>query len=137
MSENSPAAKTSMSEPQPVRLGKVVLDAPDPTALAAFYAELLDWKIDPDASDEEWVTVRGEGGAALAFQLAPDHIPPTWPKGDIPQQYHLDLYVASYDEPEARALALGATLLEGSDEHPTWRVYADPAGHPFCLCLDS
>jgi predicted enzyme related to lactoylglutathione lyase len=119
-----------------VRFGKVVLDAPDPAGLAAFYADLLGWEVDPAASDEEWVTLRGPGGGTtLAFQLAPDLPAPTWPEGGVPQQLHVDLHVDAYDDAEARALALGARLLDAAEEHPRFRVYADPVGHPFCLCL--
>jgi predicted enzyme related to lactoylglutathione lyase len=121
----------------PIRLGTIALDTPDPRGLASFYAELLGWTVDEDSSDDEWVNVRGEdGGVKLSFQLAPDLQRPTWPDGPVPQQAHLDLYVTSYDEPEARALALGATLLDASEEHADFRVYADPSGHPFCLCLE-
>jgi predicted enzyme related to lactoylglutathione lyase len=115
-------------------MGKVVLDTPDPRGLAAFYGQLLGWDVDPD-SDDDWVTLRGPGGSPLAFQLAPALPSPTWPVGEVPQQFHLDLYVPELDAGQARALELGARLLEGSDDHPGFRVYADPSGHPFCLCV--
>ena len=62
----------------------------------------------------------------------------TWPEGPIPQQLHLDLTVrtaADLDVQHERALALGARMLydrSGDPEEPL-RVYADPAGHPFCI----
>lgn len=116
-----------------VRLDLAVLDAPDIKTLARFYAGLLDWSI-VDESDD-WITVRGESGAGLAFQLAPDYRPPTWPEDAVPQQAHLDLTVDDLDAAETRALALGAraTGLPGRAD-ATFRVYLDPAGHPFCLC---
>lgn len=119
------------------RLGTVALDTPDPRGLAAFYGALLGWRVE-DSSDDEWVTLRGEGpgGGRLSFQLATDHVPPTWPTGPVPQQAHVDLHVGDYAEAEAQVLALGGRLLEGDTDHPTWRVYADPSGHPFCLCLE-
>ena len=51
---------------------------------------------------------------------------------------HLDLRVddtAALDRQHSRALALGATLLldRSDDPEEALRVYADPAGHPFCL----
>jgi predicted enzyme related to lactoylglutathione lyase len=122
--------------PTGIRLGMVVLDTPDPRGLAAFYAGLLGWELDPGDTSDDWVTIRGAGGAPMAFQLAPGHVAPTWPAGGVPQQVHLDLVVADHDSTEPRVLALGATLLEGSRDHPGFRVYADPAGHPFCLCLE-
>ncbi|MCI2237435.1 VOC family protein [Paenibacillus sp. TRM 82003] len=121
--------------PRPaVRLGMVVLDTPDPRALADFYAQLLGWRLDPEDTSDDWVTVRGEGGTALGFQRAPGVPRPTWPGGGVHQQLHLDLDVDDYDEPEARALALGATVLDAGRDHLGFRVYADPSGHPFCLC---
>ncbi len=122
--------------PGGIRLGMVVLDTPDPRGLAEFYSGLLGWEIDAAANDEDWVAVRNPGGPVLAFQLAPGLPPATWPEGGVPQQSHLDFYVHSYEDAEAQALALGAVLLDASDDHPGFRVYADPAGHPFCLCLE-
>ncbi len=118
-----------------IALGMVVLDTPDPRGLAGFYAGLLGLEVRDEDVDDDWVTIRGESGAALGFQLAPDLPRPTWPDGTVAQQFHLDLEVTSYDETEALALQLGARLLDASDEHPTFRVYADPSGHPFCLCM--
>ncbi|MGI4895472.1 MAG: VOC family protein, partial [Janthinobacterium lividum] len=117
-----------------VAFGKVVLDTPDPRGLAAFYAHLLGWEVDPD-DDDEWVTIRGAGAAPLAFQRAEDLVVTTWPAAGIPQQFHLDFDVDSYEGPEARAIALGATLVDASEDHADFRVYTDPSGHPFCLCL--
>ncbi|WP_432560988.1 VOC family protein [Kineococcus sp. SYSU DK003] len=126
-----------MAQQTGIRFGTVAFDTPDPRGLATFYAGLLGWDVDP-SSDEEWVTIRGgDGGPAIAFQLAPDHVPPTWPAGEVPQQVHLDLYVADYDSTEPKALALGATPVQDDTEHPGFRVYTDPSGHPFCLCLEN
>jgi catechol 2,3-dioxygenase-like lactoylglutathione lyase family enzyme len=116
-----------------VQLHAVVIDCPDPKALARFYAELSGWAV--EYSDDEWVTLRGDGDVRLSFQLAPDHQPPRWPGPDHPQQFHLDFWVDDYTTAEPRALELGATLLDASPDHESFRVYADPAGHPFCLCL--
>ncbi|SDN85812.1 VOC family protein [Actinacidiphila guanduensis] len=116
-------------------LGAVVLDCPDPAALAAFYAELVGGTV--EAEDETWVELNREGGQRLSFQRAPGLRVPAWPDPERPQQFHLDIVVprAEMDAAEKRVLALGATLLEGDlDGTRNWRVYADPVGHPFCLC---
>lgn len=113
-------------------LGAVVLDCPEPAALAGFYAELLGGTIEDDG--EGWVDLKGERGTALAFQAAPGHVPPQWPRPDGSQQFHLDLTVEDLDTAERTVLALGATVLDAEDRARAWRVYADPAGHPFCLC---
>lgn len=118
-----------------IRWGTVAFDTPDPRGLAQFYAAVLGWVVDPDEDDDDWVTLKGPKGEELAFQLAPDLVPPDWPVGSVPQQAHLDLYVDSYDETEPLVLTLGASVLDASENHPTFRVYADPSGHPFCLCI--
>jgi catechol 2,3-dioxygenase-like lactoylglutathione lyase family enzyme len=108
------------------RLHHVVLDCPDPAALASFYSEMLGLPITYRSVD--WVVVAAnETSSGLAFQLAPGHRPPSWPDPAVPQQAHLDIMVEDVTASGPRVLALGAVKLDGED------VYADPAGHPFCL----
>jgi catechol 2,3-dioxygenase-like lactoylglutathione lyase family enzyme len=116
------------------RVHAFVLDCPDPAALARFYAELTGWALHYE--DPDWVVLRGEGAVGLAFQRAPDHQPPRWPDPNHPQQAHIDLHVPDLDDGERQVLALGATALPTPPDAEKYRVYADPAGHPFCLCLD-
>ncbi len=107
------------------RLHHVVLDCPDPGGLARFYAELLGWSVTYESAD--WVVVAQQSDTSgLAFQLAPDHRPPRWPDPAFPQQAHLDVMVEEPDAAIPRVLDLGARRLAG-------HVFADPAGHPFCL----
>jgi catechol-2,3-dioxygenase len=113
-------------------LGAVVLDCPDPRALARFYAGILGGTVEEDGGD--WVDLKLPDGRTLAFQEAPGHVPPKWPASGDSQQFHLDLTVEDLDTAEKGVLALGATPLDIDDRSRSWRVYADPAGHPFCLC---
>ncbi len=108
------------------RLHHVILDCPDPHALARFYAALLGQDITYDSPDFV-VVAADDTTSGLAFQLAPDHRPPTWPSTDVPQQLHLDVMVEDVAAATPAVLALGARKLDGDD------VFADPAGHPFCL----
>ncbi|MFE7045145.1 VOC family protein [Streptomyces atratus] len=112
-------------------LGAVVLDCPDPIALAGFYAGLLGGKVE---DHEGWVELTGGTAVPLAFQAAPGFVPPRWPHPDGSQQFHLDLTVPDLDAAEREVLALGAAVLDAEDRERSFRVYADPAGHPFCLC---
>jgi hypothetical protein len=119
-----------------IELRAVVLDCPDPAALAEFYRGVLGGEVSLDEPDWAELAV---GGRTLAFQEVVDYQPPSWPDGP-PQQFHLDLTVPAYDEPHALVTALGATPLDPVEPPPAgndrgWRVYADPAGHPFCLCV--
>jgi catechol 2,3-dioxygenase-like lactoylglutathione lyase family enzyme len=108
------------------RMHHIVLDAPDPAALAGFYSELLGQPV--TYRDDDWVVVSASDQASgLAFQRAPGHQTPTWPDPAIPQQVHLDIMVEDPVAAGPRVLALGAAKLDGEN------VYADPAGHPFCL----
>jgi len=107
------------------RLHHLIIDCPDPSALARFYAALLDLQVTYESDDFVVVSVNDQT-SGLAFQRAPDHRAPTWPDPTIPQQMHLDVMVESVAEATPYVLGLGATQL--ADE-----VFTDPAGHPFCL----
>jgi catechol-2,3-dioxygenase len=113
-------------------LRTVVLDARDIAGLSAFYRELAGWT--QAYADDEWVTLTTDDGWRIGIQDAPDHTPPRWPDPDYPQQAHLDLRVPEIDAAADRAVALGASLLRRNE---TWHTLADPAGHPFDLCLNA
>lgn len=120
------------------KLQAIALDCADPVRLAAFYADLLGGRVVEDPEDPDWVEVHGFEGTPLACQRVKGYRPPEWPGQERPQQLHLDFDVDDLDGEEKRVLALGATVLERTDQlrpGANWRVYADPAGHPFCLCL--
>lgn len=114
------------------RFSLVAIDCPDPRRLAQFYMAITGWEIDFDLDNGRWVQLRSDAGATIAFQHAPDHRAPTWPDGDPPQQLHLDFDVSDLDDGEAQVLELGArkAAFQPSEK---FRVYFDPAGHPFCL----
>lgn len=112
----------------------LVLDAADPEPEAAFWAGMLGGTAHQE--DDDWWSVRVGESEALCVQLAPGQRAPEWPDG-LPQQMHLDLVVAEIASAHDEALGWGATVLQEAedltDEHG-FQVYADPAGHPFCLC---
>ena len=114
------------------RFTVTALDCPDPQALAAFYAAITGWPVHHD--DGDWAELQSDTGATLAFQLAPDHQPPVWPSADRPQQIHMDFEVDDLDVGEEQVLAVGARKAE-IQPGESFRVFLDPAGHPFCLDL--
>ena len=118
------------------RFPSIVLDCPDPAALAAFYGTMFGWQVDTSNDDGShgWIDVRADYGQCLSFQRVEDYVPPTWPSQEVPQQMHLDVVVDDLDAAEAAVLELGATKHE-HQPGTTYRVILDPAGHPFCLCL--
>jgi len=130
-------------------LRQVVLDCTDARVLAEFYRRLLGWRYrpgdeppapgEPDTVGQDWLVLANAGGTArMAFQQVPALPRVTWPHGPVPQQSHMDLTVptsAELDIQHERVLALGAQLLHDRSDDPDepLRVYADPAGHPFCI----
>jgi catechol 2,3-dioxygenase-like lactoylglutathione lyase family enzyme len=116
-----------------VKLQVVVFDTADLAAESTFWAGLLGGTVD---TEDRWHMVLVNGVPRVGVQLAPDHVPPEWPDGN-PQQIHLDLWVGDIDAGHAEVMTLGARLLkaaEDTDPPDAFQVYADPAGHPFCLC---
>lgn len=105
----------------------VVIDCPDPVALAEFYSGLLGQPV-TYRSEDFCVVAADDRTSGFGFQLAPDHVAPTWPDPRVPQQVHLDVMVDDVEQASAAVVRLGATRLAGGDG-----VFADPAGHPFCL----
>jgi catechol 2,3-dioxygenase-like lactoylglutathione lyase family enzyme len=132
-----------------MRVRQTVLDCPEPRRLAEFYRQLLGWSYrpgdeppapgSPDPRGDDWLVLRGNGGdPGLAFQKVEGLPRPTWPSQEVPQQLHLDIAVGTREELDAEhehVLALGGhVVLDRTDDHEEpLRVYADPAGHPFCL----
>lgn len=107
----------------------VTVDAPDASALARFYADLTGMELTYDGP--EGALISTADGRNVMFQQISDYTPPRWPDPAHPQQAHLDLVVADLDAGQARAVELGATRLDAGGER--FRVFTDPAGHPFCL----
>jgi catechol-2,3-dioxygenase len=112
------------------RLAAVSLDTSDPVGLGRFYADLLG--LDVFFESETFVALKNEG-VFLTTQKVEEHQPPAWPEGAVPKQLHLELAVTDLDAGEALALRCGATKAETQPSPQNWRVFIDPAGHPFCM----
>lgn len=113
------------------RLTATAIDCPDPRGLAQFYSALTGWPVDEDSSDDTWVQLASPSHV-LAFQRVDDYTAPEWPGQEAPQQLHLDFEVDDLDDGERAVLALGATK-HAVQPGTGFRVFLDPAGHPFCL----
>jgi catechol 2,3-dioxygenase-like lactoylglutathione lyase family enzyme len=128
---------------------QVVLDTRDARGLAEFYRQLFGLEYrdgdapptgdEPDSRGQDWLVLHNpHGGPQLAFQQTEGVRPSTWPDDEVPQMSHLDTRVHTRDRLEIqreRALDLGATMLldrSDDDDEPLY-VFADPAGHPFCI----
>lgn len=127
-------------------LCQIAIDTDDVRGLAEFYRELLGLAYRPGdeppatgADDADWLVLRHpDGSRAIAIQEAREHTRSTWPDPAVPQQLHIDMTVGSIgdlDVQRERVLALGGTLLldQRDDPDEALYVFADPAGHPFCI----
>lgn len=125
---------------------QTVLDAVDVRGLAEFYRQLFGWRYRPGddlpatgEDDADWLVLVGDDGSRhLAFQQVAELTPTTWPDPAVPMQLHLDCTVpsaATLDAVRERALALGSSVLHDRSDDPDEALYvfADPAGHPFCV----
>ncbi|GAA0910003.1 VOC family protein [Virgisporangium aurantiacum] len=129
-----------------LRVTSITITAPDPRALAGFYARLLGR---PVTTEEEprpgepptagWAQLRAPEGSSeptLNFEYETRWKPPTWPSepGTQNATQHLDILVEDLDAATDHAIAAGASLAAVQPQQ-TVRVLLDPAGHPFCLFL--
>jgi predicted enzyme related to lactoylglutathione lyase len=111
-----------------------VFDAADLSAESSFWAGILGGTVE---ADDDWHMVLVDRAPVVGVQLAPDHVAPDWPDGTPAQQIHVDLWVEDIEAAHEEVMALGAKLLKPAaaiDSPDDYQVYADPAGHPFCLC---
>ncbi|HSZ46335.1 MAG TPA: VOC family protein [Streptosporangiaceae bacterium] len=116
-----------------IRHQVVVFDAADLASESSFWAGVLGGRVD---AEDDWHMVFVDDQPRVGVQLAPSHVAPEWPDG-TPQQIHLDLWVDEFGAAHDTVMALGAKLLkpvEDIESPDNYQVYADPAGHPFCLC---
>ncbi|NUR24405.1 MAG: VOC family protein [Catenulispora sp.] len=112
-----------------IKLSGVTVNTSDAITLARFYALITGGAAKGNA---RWAVVTGPN-ADIGFQQVDDFRPPVWPVGAVPMQMHLDFFVDDLATTEARVLAAGATRFDFQPNSDHCFVYADPAGHPFCL----
>lgn len=115
------------------KLTQLILECDNAEQLARFWQEVL--ALPEPEGDSNWLTLRWEPVGRFSFHRVAGYRPPAWPGEHGEQQVHLDLLV---DDLHAANLAVekaGARpLTDVLDPGPkAWRIYADPAGHPFCL----
>jgi catechol 2,3-dioxygenase-like lactoylglutathione lyase family enzyme len=112
------------------------IDCPDPAALLDFYQKLTGWKT--VFVSEEFSAISPDGGPVngLGFQRVEHYRAPEWPGHERPQQFHLDFYAPDLDKAQQEAVGIGARLASVQPQPDRWRVLLDPAGHPFCLCVE-
>jgi len=115
-----------------LRWQSIVVDSIDPQPLAAWWAELLGWRITWDQPDE--VILEPPNGSPEAgilpdilFGLVPE-------KKKVKNRLHIDLRPDDHASEVARAEALGAVRVDvGQTGEESWVVLADPEGNEFCI----
>ena len=105
----------------------LAIDCADPAALARFWAEALDYAIQPsDDPDEITVSPKSGGGTPLLFLRVPEG-------KTIKNRLHLDLRPEDQAAEVERLIGLGARKVDIGQGSPTWVVMADPEGNEFCV----
>ena len=109
------------------RFQSVVIDAHDPSALARFWAAVLDWKITLEEPDEVVVAKDESRYPEIIFT-------PVSEAKTVKNRLHIDLAPDDRDAEVTRILDLGATRADvGQTGDETWVVLADPEGNEFCV----
>jgi hypothetical protein len=124
------------------RLRDIVIDCRRPSALAAFWAAVLDYRVRP-YDDAELERLRGQGILDVADDPTvvidpPDDGPRIWfGLADQPMigknRVHLDINLRTADELDW-LVSLGARIVRpiGTTPGQRWTVLADPEGNEFC-----
>jgi len=121
------------------RIAYTALDCDNPVELAHFYSKITGHAVQPFDEGEtaetcEWLELIDEADfTAMAFQKIDNYQKPTWPTGDLPQQAHMDFHAKDLDIAEKALLEIGAVKAEFQPKPHRFRIYLDPAGHPFCM----
>jgi hypothetical protein len=112
------------------RAANFCIDAHDPRAQVAWWAQVLDDFVPEDEDDDEdEAGLRGPGGRWLLFLRVPE------PK-TVKNRMHICLRPVdrTRDEEVERLLGLGATVVNDlRDGDAGWAVLADPEGNEFCV----
>lgn len=119
-------------------LAYTALDCDNPIELADFYSKITGWPVEPlgdfPPADVTWLELLDEKGfTKMGFQKIDNYQKPTWPTGGLPQQAHIDFHAKDLDIAEKQLIEIGAVKAEFQPKPHRFRIYLDPAGHPFCM----
>ncbi|MCQ4150902.1 MULTISPECIES: VOC family protein [Rhodococcus] len=117
--------------PLSAKLFAVTVDCPQPRELAEFYQKFLGGQL--RSGNPDFVVLTSEQDVRIDFQRVDNHVPDRWPNPDAPRRLHLDFSVDNLPEAEQQLCDLGAELASHQPGGQRFRVFFDPAGHPFCV----
>lgn len=118
-----------------LKIQDITIDCQNPRALAQFWAQVLDWKIGEEATEnvayiqKNLTSTNSNGYPSILFYKTPD-------KKSVKNRIHLDLRPENQLEEVERLEKIGATRIEigqSSSSDTTWIVMADPEGNEFCV----
>ncbi len=115
-----------------MKLGAVSLDCANVHETAEFYSRLTGTPIGFETPEFAAIQIPGMW---IAFHHVDGYESPSWPENDHPKQMHVDFAVADLDDAEEFVLRSGGTKAEHQPNPGGWRVFRDPAGHPFCVTV--
>ena len=115
-----------MDQPPAVRVECLTVDCRDPERLATFWAALLAYE--PRESFTTSIRIGPASGAGVDLLFAPGAEAKA-----AKNRLHLDLRPADRQRAVARALELGARVVDGNEPTARWTVLADPEGNEFCV----
>ena len=115
-----------------LRIQNLSIDSRDPSRLAAFWAEVLGWRVTFEEPEE--VVLEPPAGSPeenvvpdVLFLLVPE-------ERVVKNRLHLDLRPSDQAAEVERLTGLGATHVDvGQSSDVTWVVLADPEGNEFCV----
>ncbi|WP_416405387.1 VOC family protein [Arthrobacter sp. LFS091] len=122
--------KSSGAQRRAPRIASIMVNAVDPSRLAAFWSDLLEMPIAAEHEGFIWLRSAEPGLPQLAFQQV---AAPTEGR----RRLHLDLHDADAAALRVKAESLGATFVEShdiADFH--WDVMRDPEGNEFCIAQE-
>ena len=108
---------------------ELCIDCSNPRDLAAFWAEVLGWRLESEDAEDEVGLIDPDGGSpTLLFIRVPE------PK-TVKNRLHIDVNARDREQSEEveRLLGLGATLADVGQGDVSWVVMADPEGNEFCV----
>lgn len=112
------------------RITWITLDAADPARLAAFWAEVLGFKVTESEPDEVSISPPDGTDAPIGLLFQRSDEPKT-----AKLRMHLDVSATdrAQDAELERLLALGVRHVDIGQGEQTWYVLGDPEGNEFCL----
>ena len=112
------------------RFTELCIDCSDPSSLAQFWSDVLEWKVAEDDDDEDFVYIQDPDGSlpGILFAKVPE-------RKSVKNRLHIDVNPRDreQDEEVERLISLGARKIDIGQGDVSWVVMADPEDNEFCV----